>query len=281
MRLSAMFIHKVLRIECHGKRYQRKKSKQEINYGNLNHRQSLRTDWNRNPHPGGRFNFIDRPGSGDVSRTKRSIVNLIKNLTGDFKTFIRQEIDLAKTEISEKISMLGKNVASIAIGGFVAYAGLIVLLIGLGVLLGYAFQKAGLDPAMATFLGLAIIGLIVAGVGSAFIAKALSALKKEPLAPQRTMHTLHEFKGGKAPEPKAKKDDEHKLSSEELEAQVEQTEYQMGATLDGLGYRLSPKYLNAQLKGKLRENPYGAGFVALAVGVIGGLILRRKFRKST
>ena len=128
---------------------------------------------------------------------KTSLINLFKNLTADFKTFIHQEIDLAKTEISEKISMLGKNVASLAVGGFVAYAGFIVLLIGLGWLLGYAFQKAGLEPALATFLGLAIIGLVIAGVGGAFIAKALSALKKEPLSPKRTIHTLQEFKGGK------------------------------------------------------------------------------------
>ncbi len=209
---------------------------------------------------------------------KKSVLNLFRNLTTDFKTFIRQEIDLAKTEISEKISMLGKNVASIAIGGFIAYAGLIVLLIGLGWLLGYAFQKAGLEPALATFLGLAIIGLVIAGVGGAFIAKALSALKKEPLSPKRTIHTLQEFKGGKtvaAPEP-----EEPKFSSEELEAQVEQTEYQMGATLDELGYRLSPRYLKAQLKGKLRKNPYRAGLIALGVGVLSGLLVRRKMRRS-
>src|SRR4051812_36620668 len=70
--------------------------------------------------------------AGFSSPPRPSIIGLFKNLTGEFKTFIRQEVDLAKTEISEKVSMIGKNVASIAIGGFIAYAGLIVLLIGLG-----------------------------------------------------------------------------------------------------------------------------------------------------
>jgi len=209
---------------------------------------------------------------------KRSVVNLFKDLTVDFKTFIRQEVELAKTEVSEKVSMLGKNVASIAIGGFVAYAGLIVLLIGLGWILGFAFQKAGMEPALATFLGLAIIGLVIAGIGGAFIAKALSALKKESLAPKRTIHTLQEFKGGKTPE--APKPEFPKYSSEELEAQVEQTEYQMGATLDELGYRLSPKYINSRIKGKLQENPYRAGLIAVTIGVASGLLLRKKFRRK-
>ena len=174
--------------------------------------------------------------------------------------------------------MVGKNVASIAIGGFIAYAGLIVLLIGLGWLLGFAFTKAGLDPAIANFLGLAIIGLVVAGIGGAFIAKALSAFKKESLAPKRTLHTLQELKGGEKlsmPEPDDDKD-ETKFSSEELEDQVEQTEYQMGQTLDELGQRLSPRYINAQIKGRLQRNPYRAGGIALAIGIVSGLILRRK-----
>ena len=99
------------------------------------------------------------------------------------------------------------------------------------------------------------------------------------LAPTRTIHTLQEFKGGKTT-PKSAKPEEPKYSSEELEAQVEETEYQMGATLDELGYRLSPQYLKARLKGKLRQNPYRAGLIALGVGLIGGLVMRRKFRRS-
>jgi ElaB/YqjD/DUF883 family membrane-anchored ribosome-binding protein len=219
-----------------------------------------------------------------MSPPRPSLFGLFKNLKGEFRTFIRQEIDLAKTEVSEKVSMIGKNSVSIAVGGFVAYAGLIVLLIGLGWLLGFAFTKAGLDPAMANFLGLAIIGLVIAGIGGALIAKGLSAFKKESIAPKRTLHTLQELKGGEkisVPEPDDKKEkDEFKFSSEELEDQVEQTEYQMGQTLDELGQRLSPRYINAQIKGRLQRNPYRAGGVALAIGVVSGLLLRRKMNHA-
>jgi Putative Actinobacterial Holin-X, holin superfamily III/Protein of unknown function (DUF3618) len=215
---------------------------------------------------------------------KVSVLGLVRNLTGEFKTFIRQEIDLAKTEASEKVSMIGKNAVSIAIGGFVAYAGLIVLLIGLGWLLGFAFTRAGLDPALATFLGLVVIGLVVALIGAAFIFKALSVFKKESMAPQRTLHTLKELKGGEKMETANPKEhdqeEEMKFSSEELEDQVEQTEYQMGQTLDELGRRLSPKYINARIKGRLQRNPYRAGLVAIAAGVISGLLLRRKFQHA-
>jgi ElaB/YqjD/DUF883 family membrane-anchored ribosome-binding protein len=218
--------------------------------------------------------MIDTPALA-VSRT--SIFKLFKNFTGEFKTLVRQEIELAKKEISEKISMAGKNVASLAAGGFVAYAGLIVLLIGLGWLLGFAFQKAGLEPAFANFLGLAIIGLVIAMIGGVLIAKGLSSLKRNSMAPERTLHTLKELKGGKPVQTEIEKPD---FSSEELEEQVQQTQYQMGATLDELGYRLSPRYINARIKSKVRENPYRAGLIAISVGLLGGLVLRKRFQRA-
>src|SRR5689334_4416876 len=129
------------------------------------------------------------------SPMKMSLLGLFQALTGNTRTFIRQEIQLAKIEISEKISELGHNTVSLAIGGFVAYSGLIVILIGLGWLLGWAFQQAGLAPLFAGFLGLTIIGLIVILVGGAFLFKALKALSKGSLTPQKTIHTLQELRG--------------------------------------------------------------------------------------
>src|SRR5438874_4909209 len=106
---------------------------------------------------------------------KTSIFALIGDLKDETKTFIKEEIQLAKTEISEKISCMGRNAVSLAIGGFIAYAGLIILLGGLGILLAFAFEKLGLDTALAGFIGFAIIGLVAAGVGYAFIGQALKS----------------------------------------------------------------------------------------------------------
>jgi len=54
----------------------------------------------------------------------RSLGELFASLSKDTTTLVRQEIELAKTEISEKVSETGKNVASLMVGGAIAYAAL-------------------------------------------------------------------------------------------------------------------------------------------------------------
>src|SRR5438874_13328664 len=100
-----------------------------------------------------------------------SILGLVRELTREAKIFVREEVQLAKTELSEKISSKTKSGTKIAIGGFVAYAGLIVFLIGLGWLIGFALTKAGLEPLLAQFIGLGFIGLVIAGSGAFVLMK--------------------------------------------------------------------------------------------------------------
>lgn len=213
---------------------------------------------------------------------RRSLLGLVRNLTFDTKTFIRQEVQLAKAELSEKISKLGRNAVTLAVGGFVAYAGLIVLLIGLGSLVGLAFEKAGLSPAMAGFLGLGAVGLLVLVVGCILLLKGVKTLSRESLAPERTVQTLKELRGSEEEDYYAEhdNDEEEEPSTEELQARVEATENRMGETLDEIGYRMSPSHINAEVKTRIQENPYRYGLVALGVGVASGLILRSKLRRE-
>src|SRR2546423_13671930 len=97
-----------------------------------------------------------------------SVFGLAKEFTEEAKLFVKQEVQLAKTELAEKAGQMGKNAVSVAIGGFIAYAGVIVLLFGLGLFLGLAFQAMGLSPLFGCAIGIALVGLIVAGVGALF-----------------------------------------------------------------------------------------------------------------
>ena len=63
-----------------------------------------------------------------------SIVDLLKNLRDDTTNLVRDEISLAKTEISEKISSASRTVGYLAAGTLVAYAGLVLFLQGVGFL---------------------------------------------------------------------------------------------------------------------------------------------------
>jgi hypothetical protein len=216
---------------------------------------------------------------------RRSLLGLVSNLTFEAKTFIRQEVQLAKAELSEKISKLGRNAITLAVGGFVAYAGLIVLLIGLGLLLGLAFENAGLSPAMAGFLGLGAVGLLVLVTGCVLLLKGVRTLSRESLAPERTVQTLKELRGEEEDyysEHYREEDGENgeEPSTDELQARVEATENRMGETLEELGYRLSPSHINAEVKTRIQGNPFGYGLVALGVGVVSGLMLRSKLRRD-
>jgi ElaB/YqjD/DUF883 family membrane-anchored ribosome-binding protein len=218
-----------------------------------------------------------------AARSRPSILGLIRGLSEDTKKLLRQELELAKAELTEKFSLAARNAVSLAIGGFVAYAGLIVLLMGLGWLVAWALEKAGLQPLLAGFVGLAIVGVVVMGVGGIFLMKGIKTFAKESLAPQRTIHTIQKLKGSAEAVPvteERKDNDVPKPSSEQLQARVEATETRMGDTLDELGQRLSPSHINAQVKQRIQEKPYRSGLLAMGAGILSGFFLTRSSRHS-
>ena len=124
----------------------------------------------------------------------RSIPELFRRLRDETTNLFRQEVELAKAEAGEKASRVGRNVGYLAVGGLVAYAGLIFLLLGLSRLILVGLLQAGVSENVATWVAPMIVGVLVAAVGSAFIQKADSKLKREHVAPQKTMESLQENK---------------------------------------------------------------------------------------
>lgn len=126
-------------------------------------------------------------------REERSIGQLLKELRDETTTLLRQEVDLAKTEISEKASRTGRNLGSLAVGGGVAFLGALALLAaviyGLTSILNQ-FMSVG----VAIWLAPLIVGLGLAAVGYSLVQKALATLRQESLTPQRTTQTLQENK---------------------------------------------------------------------------------------
>jgi len=214
--------------------------------------------------------------------TQTSIVGLVRRLTDDTKRLLRQEVELAKAEISEKAAYFGRNAVALAIGGFVAYAGFIVLLMGLGWLGAWGLQQAGLQPVLAGFVGLAGVGVLVAVIGVIFLMKGIKAFSKESLAPQKTIYTIQRLKSSDAPmATHAKAEPEQpKRSSEEMQARVVATEDRMTDAIGELGHRLSPRQINAQVKNQIQEKPYHTGAIAMVTGLISGLLLTKMGRRS-
>lgn len=121
---------------------------------------------------------------GPMVKEDRSLGELFTELTREAATLVRQEVALAKTEISQKASRMGKDAGFIAAGGAVAYAGLLAIIAAVIILLA----QAGI-PWWASAL---LVGIVVAGSGAFLIWKGLQALKREDLTPRETLATLKE-----------------------------------------------------------------------------------------
>ena len=116
---------------------------------------------------------------------ERPLSELFGDLMEEVKLFFRQEMQLFKIEMSQKASQAGKDVAFVAIGGALAYTGLLVLLAS--AILALALVIPGWASAL-------IIGLVVVGVGYALLQKGLSDLKQINPTPERTISSLKETK---------------------------------------------------------------------------------------
>lgn len=219
---------------------------------------------------------------------------LVTDLKQQAKHFLRDELLLAKAELSEKASKLGKQATNIAIGGFVAYAGAIVILGALGMILAYAFEQAGLHPALARFVGLAIIGLIVAGAGAVMLMGGIKAIKRQSLTPERTVETLQNLKGTPPVmsaeevreargEPTAKTraaEAKPKPSPQELEVALMRTESEMADTLQELTEKVTLKEFRQKADVEIREHPYKWGLLAAGVGLASGYLIERSLLRK-
>lgn len=130
----------------------------------------------------------------DTSPSSTSVVSLLQNLRNDTTTLLRQEMALAKAEFERNVSRIGAHAAEVAIGGFVAYAGLIVLLIGLGHLVGTGLARAGMDEEVAEWLAPAFVGILIGGIGYLMMARAKRALANDPIAPRDVLTSLNKDK---------------------------------------------------------------------------------------
>ena len=131
--------------------------------------------------------------SRDATRDKRplgenrSLIALFSDLFRETSMLVHQEAELAKAEISEKVSDVGKGIAAIAVGGAILFAGFIVLLMaasnGLAMLL---------PEEHADWLAPLIIGLAVMILGYIALAMGKRELSAEHLKPSRTMESLRQ-----------------------------------------------------------------------------------------
>ena len=116
-------------------------------------------------------------------KQERSIGELFGQLSQDMTLLVRQEIQLARTEMSDKLSRLATNLVSVAAGGFVAYLGGLALVAAVILALR---DLANISLAVSAL----IVGAILAVIGWVMLQRGLKEMKRVDLAPRRTVETL-------------------------------------------------------------------------------------------
>jgi uncharacterized membrane protein YvlD (DUF360 family) len=114
---------------------------------------------------------------------EHSLGDLLAQLVTQMSTLVQREIDLARTETSQKITQAGRGARLIAVGSALAHAGLLAIIAAVVVAL---VQYLGLPWSVATLA----VGAFVFIVGLIVVAGGRRALRIQYLAPQKTLQTL-------------------------------------------------------------------------------------------
>ena len=120
---------------------------------------------------------------GRRTAEERSIGELFGALSQDVALLVRQEGQLAKTEMQQKLTQVTGDLVSLAAGGVVALVGGLALTAAIILLL---IDPVGVKPWLAALIVGAVMGLI----GWLMLQKGLKDLKRTDPTPRRTVDTI-------------------------------------------------------------------------------------------
>ena len=120
----------------------------------------------------------------DLPRTDRSLGELFSDLSQQTADLIRQEMRLAKAELSEKFADAGRH--ALMIGAGVAFALAAVIAVAAATTL--LMIDLGLEP----WLSAAITAAVMSVIAFVLAQSGISALRKTTIAPVETMQSIKE-----------------------------------------------------------------------------------------
>jgi len=124
-------------------------------------------------------------GAGNGDRESQSAFTLLRRLTDELTTLLRQELALATAEISRSMGVLLAGAASIAAGGAVLFMGLLAML---------AAAVLGLATVLRPWLAALVIGAAVTLIGAVLVMIGVRSLDPSTLKPSRTAESLRRDK---------------------------------------------------------------------------------------
>ena len=117
------------------------------------------------------------------SRQTKPLGELFTELTQELKTLFHQEMDLFRTEITEKLTQLVKDMAALGIGAVLLYTGFLTLV---------AAMVFGLAEFMPLGLSALIVAVVFLAVGFIFVQKGRKDLARMKMVPEKSTETLKE-----------------------------------------------------------------------------------------
>lgn len=115
---------------------------------------------------------------------ERSLGELFAELSRETGVLVRKEVELATTEMTAKAKVAAGHAATVAAGGALAHAGLLVLLAA--IVIGLA--QMGVEPWLSALL----VALATMGIGYMLTTKGMANLRRTSVAPTQTIETLKE-----------------------------------------------------------------------------------------
>ncbi len=123
--------------------------------------------------------------SDHVGEQPRPLGDLFADLVRETGSLVKNEIALAKTEMTAKASSAAKDAAMVGVGSGIALLGAIALL---------AAVIAGLSTVMPVWLAALVVGGVLSGLGAALAMSGLKKLQHLDPVPRQTVETLEENK---------------------------------------------------------------------------------------
>jgi hypothetical protein len=119
-----------------------------------------------------------------LSQDDRSLGDLFAELSRETGVLVRKELELATTELTANLRTAATHAGTVAAGGALTHAGLLVLLAALVI----GLTQLG----VTAWLSAAIVALVTMGGGYVLASRGLASLKRTNLTPAQTIETLKE-----------------------------------------------------------------------------------------
>jgi len=120
----------------------------------------------------------------DVPRIDRSLGELFSDLSQQTADLIRQELRLAKVELSEKLSDVGRQAMMIGVAAAFGLAAVVTIAAAVTLLL--------IEVGVVAWLAAAITAAVMGLTAYLLAQSGIAALRKRSIAPVETIHSLKE-----------------------------------------------------------------------------------------